>query len=113
MSCSAPPTLMKINACGGRRVPLFLGVTLGVQLLDVGPQVVDFLLVLDASEDHFGAGDLGPWILDVFLEVRLVPNDAGILVGAGIVEARNGAGLAAVEAVELRADLVLRAGADA
>ena len=64
------------------------------------------------AKDHLGAGDLGVRILDVFLEVLLVPDDARILVRVGIVEPAYGAGLAAVEAVEHGADFVLRARAD-
>ena len=59
-----------------------------------------------------GTRNFGPWVLNVFLEGCLIPDDAGILVGVGIVEARYGAGLAAIEAVELRADLVLCARAN-
>src|ERR1700730_9386686 len=79
---------------------------------DVGPEVVGLLLVLDAGQDHLGAGDLSPGVLDVLEELFLVPGDAGILVGVGIGIIRRGAGLAAVEPVELGADLVLGAVAD-
>ena len=58
-----------------------------------GPQVADLLLILDADERHFGVWDFGPGILDVFLEGRLTPDDAGILVGVGIAVIRDGAGL--------------------
>src|SRR5208282_6476133 len=112
MPCSAPATFERDQPVRRRR-RLLLDVALGVELLDVSPQVVDFLLVLDAGEDHFGAGDLGPGVLDVFFEVGLVPDDAGVLVGVGIAEVGHGAGHAAIETVEFRADLVLRAGTDA
>ena len=46
------------------------------------------------------------------LNCGLVPGDAGVLVGVGIVVAFHGARLAAVEPVELGADLVLGAFAD-
>src|SRR5688572_10359283 len=59
----------------------------GVKLLEVGDEVGDALLVLEAGIDHLGAGDLGPWVLDVFAENGLVPGDAGILVGGRIVVA--------------------------
>jgi len=39
-----------------------------VELRKIGPEVVDFLFVLDTGERHLGAGDLGLRILDVFLE---------------------------------------------
>src|ERR1700738_5321332 len=76
------------------------------------PEIVDFLLVLDAGEYHFGARNLRLRVLDVFLELALIPGDAGILVGVGVGIALGGAGLAAVQSVELGADLVLGAFAD-
>jgi hypothetical protein len=45
--------------------------------LRIGGEVLDLLLVLDAGEDHLGAGDLRLGVLDVFGEDRLVPGDAG------------------------------------
>jgi hypothetical protein len=81
-------------------------------LLDVGPQILDFLLVLDAGKDHLGTGDFGPWVLDVLGKGLFVPDDAGILVGIGITKAGDAAGMAAVEAVEFRSDQVGRAGTD-
>src|SRR5580704_8182421 len=91
---------------------LLLDAAVGVELADIGPQVVDLLLVLDAGEDHLGAGHLGAGVLDVVLEFRLVPDDAGILVGVGIGEIGHAAGMPAVDAIELGADLVLRVVAD-
>src|SRR5262249_47538413 len=78
----------------------------------VGPEVIDLLLVLDAGEHHFGAGNLGARVLDVLLEGALAPGDAGVLIGLGVVEALGAAGFAAVEPVEFWADLVLRALSD-
>src|SRR5262249_52621102 len=72
-----------------------------LELADISPEIVDLFFVLDAGEDHFGARNLGPRVLDVFLEGRLVPGDARVLVGVAVVEAVGGAGLAAVEPVEL------------
>src|SRR4051812_5170071 len=83
-----------------------------VELRDVGPEIVDLVFALDAGERHLGAGNLGLRVLDVFLELGLVPGDAGILVGVRIGVALRGAGLAAVEPVQLRPDLVLGAFAD-
>jgi hypothetical protein len=65
----------------GLRNALFLDIALGVELLDVGPQILDFLLVLDTGKDHLGTGDFGPWVLDVLGKGLFVPDDAGILVG--------------------------------
>src|SRR5450432_774470 len=73
-----------------------------VVLRDERPEIVDFLVFLDAGEGHLGAGNLGLGIPDVFLELGLVPGDAGILVGIRVAVIRRGAGLAAVEPVELR-----------
>src|SRR5258708_39285727 len=98
-----------------------LGPWSGVTLLDLSvlvvlreerPEIVDFFLVLDAGECHFGAGNLRLRILDVFLELGLVPGDVGILVGVRVGITLSRAGLAAVEPVHLRANLVLGALAD-
>ena len=75
-----------------------------VELFEVCPQVGGFLRVLDARENHLGARDLAARILDVLLERRLVPSDAGILIGVGIVVIRRGSRPAAVKTVELRAN---------
>ena len=91
--------------------PLLL-LALGVELLEVGPQIGALVFVLDAGEHHLGAGNLGARILDVFVEHGLVPGDAGILVRVGVIVALDGAGLAALEAVEHGADLVLGVRAD-
>ena len=53
-------------------------------------------------------GILARRILDVFLEGRLAPDDAGVLVGVGIAVIGCGAGMAAIEAIEFGADFVLR-----
>src|ERR1700736_1175111 len=94
------------------RAAALLLAAVGLELAHVGPQVARFLLVLDAREEHLGAGNPGARVLDVFLEGRLAPGDARILVGVAVVVAFGGAGLAAVDAVELRTDLVLRVLAD-
>src|SRR5471030_1856618 len=91
---------------------VLLHLSVGAELFEIGPKISGFLLILDAGEDHFGAGDLGAWILDVFQERCVIPGDAGILVGVGIVEIGRRAGTAAIDTVELGADLVLGALAD-
>src|SRR5215510_16484540 len=88
------------------------GLAVLVVLRKVRPEVVGLFLVLDAGEHHLGAGDFCLGILDVLKEDVLVPGDAGILVGVGIGIALDAAGLAAVEAVEHGANLVLGAVAD-
>ncbi len=56
----------------------------GVELLEERDQIIGLLLVLQPGVDHLGAGDFRLWILDVLSEGRLVPGDAGILVGGRI-----------------------------
>src|SRR6185437_212879 len=107
-SCSPRPRLTTMSLI----MAALLLFTLGVELLEIGPKFAGFLFVLDAGEDHLGARDFGLRILDVFLESRLAPDDAGILVGVGVAIVGRGAGVAAVETIELGPDLVLRAFAD-
>src|SRR5262245_45893157 len=95
-----------------RHAPALLLAAVGLELADIGPQVAGLLLVLDAGEEHFRARDFCARVLDVVLECRLAPGDARILVGVAVIVARDRAGLAAVEAVELRSDAVLGALAD-
>src|SRR5262249_40881166 len=81
--------------CGRRS----LLVAVGPELLEIGPEVGDVLVVLDADEGHPGAGHFlhrGP---DIFRERLLAPGDAGRLVGRRIVEAFVAAGRAAVDPV--------------
>ena len=94
-------------------IGLLFDIAVGIELFEVGPQVADLLFVLDAGEDHFGARDFGLGILDVFFEGRLIPDDARILVGIGILVTRDATGLAAVQAILFGTDLVLCARADA
>src|SRR6202048_5619070 len=89
-----------------------LGLSVLVVLREKRPQIAGFFLVLDAGEYHLGTGDLRLRGLDVVLEFGLAPGDAGILVGVRIGIIRRRAGLAAVQPIELRADLVLGAFAD-
>ena len=82
----------QMRAAGGRdqkAVRDLLLLPLGIELREIGPQVARFSLVLDAGEDHLGAGNLAARILDVFEEHVLVPGDAGILVGLGIAVTRR------------------------
>jgi hypothetical protein len=55
------------------RAGLLFDIAVGVELFEVGPKVVDLLIVLDAGENHFRARDFSLGILDVFLECRLIP----------------------------------------
>src|SRR6266436_8832858 len=83
-----------------------------VVLREKRPEVAGFLLVLDSGEYHLGTGNLRLRVLDVVLELGLVPGDAGILVGIRVGITLRRAGVAAVEPVELRTDLVPGAFAD-
>ena len=47
---------------------LLLFVALGIELLEVCPQVFRLLFVLDTGEYHFGAQNLRSWIFDVFFK---------------------------------------------
>src|SRR6478672_3993670 len=89
-----------------------LGLSVLVVLLNERPEIVDLFLVLDTGERHLGAGNLRLRVLDVVLELSLVPGDAGILVGVRIGIIRRGTGLAAVQSVELWAHLAPGACAD-
>src|SRR5258708_9458471 len=83
-----------------------------VVLREKRPEVAGFLLVLDAGEHHFGAWNLRLVVLDVVLELGLVPGDAGILVGIRVGIALRRAGVAGGEPGEFRARLFLVAFAD-
>jgi len=96
-----------VEPCG-----LLFDVAVSIELADIGPEVIDLLLILHAGKYHFGARDFGPGIFYIVLETRFVPNDSGVFVCIGIAEIRNRTGFAAVDPVELGADLILRAGAD-
>lgn len=67
---------------------------------------VPVLSLLEATEGHLGARNVLLGVLKVLEESVLVPVDGTLLVGVGVGEAGDLAGLAAEETVELRADLV-------
>src|SRR6266481_1627994 len=96
--------ISKIGGASCRHVLLFIAV--GCELLEIAPQIRDFLVVLDAGKNHLRARDLGAWISDIFLERFLVPSDAGILVCIGVTEAINSACLSTIEPVKDRSNLV-------
>ena len=77
-----------------------------IKLVEIGPQVPGFLLVLDAGEDHLGVGNLGARILDVFFKRRLIPRDIRTLVGVAVAIALDAARLATIETIEYRPNLV-------
>ena len=86
---------------------LLQGLAGGVELLEVGDDIVDVGLGRQAGEDHLRSRNLRFGVFDVFPETGFVPGNAGVLVGRGIVESLVGAGLAAIDAVERRAELHL------
>jgi hypothetical protein len=81
-------------------------------LLEVGDEVVPLLALLETTEGHLGAGDELLGVLEVLEQSVLVPGHLSLLVGVGVGIAINRTGLAAEEAVELRADLVGTIGLD-
>src|SRR5260370_12434606 len=80
-----------------------------VVLREKRPEVAGFLLVLDAGEYHLGAGNLCLGVLDVVLELDLVPGDAGILVGIRVGITLRRAGVAAPPPSECPAEPALGA----
>src|SRR6516164_3661152 len=80
--------------------------------MQIGDQVLDLLLVLDARKGHLGSRNLRLRILDVLGKRRFVPGDPGRLVGLRIVEAFDRAGLAANQAVQCRTNRILGVVAD-
>ena len=79
---------------------------------DLRNQVIPVLGLLQAAKGHLGAGDVLLGVLEVLEEGLLVPLDALLLVRVGVGVALDGAGLAAEQAVQGRADLVGAAGLD-
>src|SRR5258706_12108944 len=76
------------------------------ELLEVAPQIRDFLVALDTGKDHLGTRDLSPRISDVFLERVFVPGNAGVLVGVAVTEVFNSARLATIKSIEDRSNLI-------
>jgi hypothetical protein len=50
-------------------------------LLEISDDIVDIVIVRQPRENHLGARNLGAWILEIFLQGRFIPGDAGIFVG--------------------------------
>ena len=76
---------------------------LGGGLLDVGYQVAPVLLLLEAGEDHLGAGDVLLGVLEVDVKGVLVPGDALADVGGRVREAGSSSGLSSPHAVQVGA----------
>ena len=71
-----------------------------IHVAGVGAEIFCLRLVFDANEHHFRSRDIGLWILDIFQECCLVPDDAGILVGIGVVVTGHGARLTTFESIQ-------------
>jgi hypothetical protein len=71
----------KIRSCEmAMSISLFLHATVRRKLRKIGPKVIHLLLVLNAREDHFCAWNHPLWVLDVFSESRLIPNNSRIVI---------------------------------
>jgi len=77
--------------------------------LQVGNQVVAVLFLLQAGEDHLGAGDVLLGVGEVHVQRVRAPGDALVLVRLGVGVSRGLAGLPANQAVQVGALLVLAA----
>src|SRR5262249_51117886 len=95
---------------GANATRLLLLRAVSPELLEIGPQVLDFLGVAHAREGHASAGNFLHRTANELLEHSLVPGDAGVLHRVRIVEAIERASLAAVDPVERRSELDLRIG---
>src|ERR1700751_5890065 len=94
------------------RPPGLLLLPVRSELLEIGDDIVDVLILRQPGKDHLGPRNLGARVLQIFLQGRLVPGDARILVGIAVAVVRIGPGLAADDAVQHRPDRVLGAFAD-
>src|SRR4029077_13237034 len=75
------------------------------ELLEIGPEVCNVLVVLDADKCNAGARHFLHRRADIFGESFLAPGDAGRFIGWRVVETVGGAALAAIDAVEPWAEL--------
>src|SRR5262249_21185975 len=75
------------------------------ELLEIGPEVCDVLVVLDADKCHAGARHVLHRRADIFGESFFAPRDAGRFIGWGVVEIVESAALATIDAVERWTDL--------
>jgi len=75
-------------------------------LLQVRDDVVTILWLLESGKDHFVSLHELLWILEVVEDVVVVPQNAGLLVGARVRVSLHLSGLASVEAVEVGTLLV-------
>src|SRR5262249_30244406 len=69
------------------------------ELLEIGPEVCDVLVVLDADKCHARARHFLHRRADIFGESFLAPGDAGRFIGWGVVVTLEGAALADIDAI--------------
>merc|ERR1719430_964391 len=74
--------------------------------LEVGNKIAPVLLLLEASEDHLGAGDVLLGVGEIDVQGVLVPGDALVNVGLGVGEASSLTSLSAPSSVKVRSLLV-------
>src|SRR5690606_7549955 len=77
------------------------------RFLQVVDHVGQFFLLLDAREDHLVARDVTLRIGEIRGQGFLVPGDALVLHGIGVLEVFHGAGLAPEQAGEAGTDALL------
>ena len=73
---------------------------------NIRDQIIPFLLLLQTTERHLGAWNILLGVLKILEQGALIPNNALLLVGIGILETCNLTGLTAKEAKEIGADFV-------
>src|SRR5208337_2436139 len=84
----------------------------GAELFEVGDDIGNVFVGQQAGKHHLGPRNFSLRVLQIDLEGRLVPSDARILVGFGVIVAGIGTGLPADHAVQNAADEVLGVLAD-
>jgi len=90
-------------------VSLWIAPLLGGRL-QVGDQIAALVGLLQAGEDHLGAGDVLLGVLQVLEQGVLVPGDALGLVGVRVRESGRLSGLATDQSMQVGSHLVLAAG---
>lgn len=85
---------------------------LGGRRFQVSDEITTLIGLLEASEDHLGAGDVLLWIFQILEEGVLAPGNSLSLVGIGVRESSGLTSFTAEDSVQIRADLVLAASFD-
>ena len=70
------------------------------ELLEIGPEVCDVLVVFDADKCHARTRHFLHRRADIFGESFFAPGNARRFIGWGVVETLEGAALAAIDAIE-------------